>query len=629
MLQLIENYGLDRFVSMEWHYTGSFANPDAIARGTYYGVAGSPTVFFDGTDKVVGADMDMYSTYEPIFLAHEAALAPVGLEADLTVEPGALEGTVRVTATIAPGESIANSGDVYLGVAVYLRNWDRAGTIWHDQALRLPIYETTSIANGGESDTKIATFSLDPATINANYVSFPWDWCEVRAVGFLQREGAPDNVILNSTLALDTFHVSVADLDHPVRTSSGEPVAVGTAVTCDGALGDDVTVTIDKSGLPAGWDAELEWSSTTYPTTLTIPDMLPGEVENVIVRTIPGGDGHGSVVVSTSVDSYPLCPAVKTYDTFVNTPSILFVDDDNGFAFEPLFHDAITNAGKYFLSFEADQTTYPDASYLSGFDVVIWTTGELAIRTIGGAPRAELEAYLDGGGALFLTSQGILNQQGIGNPLMGTYMDVASFTLDTPVASASGVTGDPIGDGIAYPNTPPSGFADNSDEITPGAGAVAWLTRDGSGNPVGIRHDAGTYRTVYMSAAFEGVPAGTADVLMGRIIDWLAPQYSVDAGTVAASVPGTLSLAQNSPNPFRGSTLVRFAVPDGGPVDVSVFDVTGRLVRRLVSGDLAAGPHSVAWDGSDSRGDRVASGVYLYRVQAGRETRTREMIHLR
>ena len=624
----MQNYGTDQFVEVDWHNSGSFSNPDAIARGSYYGVGGVPDVFFDGYDHVVGGGQDMYPSYEPIFLSHQADQSKVIIEADVSFDEGAQEGTVTVTATIAPGETIANTGNVYIGAAVYIRNWNRLGTIWHDLAIKMPIYETTTIANSGESETKVATFSLDPSTINNMYNTIPWDWCELRAVGYLQREGGLLKKITNAALALDTFHATVANIDHPVQTSTGGPTEVSTAVTCDGALADDVTLTLDKSSLPAGWDAELEWSSTTYASSLTIPGMTPGQVENVIVRTIPSGTGAGSVTVNTAADSYSLCPTPQVYNAFVNTPAVIFVDDDNGQGTEGYFTDAITDAGKYYITHDYATQGYPTADYLSGFDVVVWGTAGNQGQTIGPSARAELETYLDGGGAMFLTSHGILNQYGLANTLITTYMNVAAYTQDTQAPNATGVASDPIGDGIAYVNTPP--FVDLSDEITPGAGAVAWLNSTGSGNPIGIRYDSGTYRTVFMSSAFEGVPAPTAGVLMGRILDWLAPSgggVGVDPGL--ASAPVSLSLSQNSPNPFRGSTLVRFAVPQSGPVDVSVFDVTGRLVANLVNGSLAAGPHSVSWDGSDSQGNRVASGIYLYRIQAGGESLTKDMVHLR
>ena len=77
------------------------------------------------------------------------------------------------------------------------------------------------------------------------------------------------------------------------------------------------------------------------------------------------------------------------------------------------------------------------------------------------------------------------------------------------------------------------------------------------------------------------------------------------------------------PNPFGPSTSIRFELPQAGPVALTVYDVTGRVVRRLAKGWHGAGAHEIAWRGRNEDGVRMAPGVYLYELQAGgfRETR--------
>ncbi|MBK7702255.1 MAG: hypothetical protein IPI34_04845 [bacterium] len=67
-------------------------------------------------------------------------------------------------------------------------------------------------------------------------------------------------------------------------------------------------------------------------------------------------------------------------------------------------------------------------------------------------------------------------------------------------------------------------------------------------------------------------------------------------------------LAQNAPYPFNPSTVIRFSLPQAGPVSLRIYDVRGRQVRSLVEGNREAGAHSVVWDGRDDRGGN-ASGV--------------------
>jgi hypothetical protein len=76
--------------------------------------------------------------------------------------------------------------------------------------------------------------------------------------------------------------------------------------------------------------------------------------------------------------------------------------------------------------------------------------------------------------------------------------------------------------------------------------------------------------------------------------------------------PGTLHAA---PAPFAASTTFRFSLPGEGHSDLAVYDVKGRLVRSFVAETLAAGNHAYAWDGADTHGRQVPSGVYLARLR--------------
>jgi aminopeptidase N len=88
-------------------------------------------------------------------------------------------------------------------------------------------------------------------------------------------------------------------------------------------------------------------------------------------------------------------------------------------------------------------------------------------------------------------------------------------------------------------------------------------------------------------------------------------------------------LAQNYPNPFNPVTTIRFSVPERRLVQLRVYDVTGRLVATLADGVFTAGIHSVQWNGTNRRGQPVASGIYFYRLQAGSDAATRKMMLLR
>ena len=95
------------------------------------------------------------------------------------------------------------------------------------------------------------------------------------------------------------------------------------------------------------------------------------------------------------------------------------------------------------------------------------------------------------------------------------------------------------------------------------------------------------------------------------------------------AVPGPRLAVGNHPNPFNPLTRVTFALERSGPVSLAVYDVQGRLVRRLVTDSLEAGDHTVVWDGSDDAGRRVGSGVYFARLVSDGQVVQHKMVMLK
>jgi hypothetical protein len=103
-----------------------------------------------------------------------------------------------------------------------------------------------------------------------------------------------------------------------------------------------------------------------------------------------------------------------------------------------------------------------------------------------------------------------------------------------------------------------------------------------------------------------------------------------DSRTLPLSpVPGGLVLHQNVPNPFNPVTTIAFELPQAAQARLDVFDVRGRRVRRLVDARLDAGPHTFTWDGKDTQGTAMPSGVYFYRLHGDAQTLVRKMVMAR
>jgi len=89
---------------------------------------------------------------------------------------------------------------------------------------------------------------------------------------------------------------------------------------------------------------------------------------------------------------------------------------------------------------------------------------------------------------------------------------------------------------------------------------------------------------------------------------------SVDGGE---GVPDVFALHQNYPNPFNPITNIRFDVPENSMVSMAIYDLLGHKVRTLINYEMNAGFHSIQWNGTNDHGNPLASGMYIYRINAG------------
>jgi len=124
---------------------------------------------------------------------------------------------------------------------------------------------------------------------------------------------------------------------------------------------------------------------------------------------------------------------------------------------------------------------------------------------------------------------------------------------------------------------------------------------------------ASTVRQALTSTALDLGTPGPDEVYGYGLVRALAA-VNAQVGIAEAPQPAAFSLAQNTPNPFNPSTVIRFSVPEAGAAQLVVYGMTGQIVRVLVDGPTGAGTHEVTWDGHDALGRGVASGVYVARL---------------
>jgi hypothetical protein len=94
-------------------------------------------------------------------------------------------------------------------------------------------------------------------------------------------------------------------------------------------------------------------------------------------------------------------------------------------------------------------------------------------------------------------------------------------------------------------------------------------------------------------------------------------------------VPARYALGQNYPNPFNPTTTIRFELPVDAHTRIAIYDLLGREIVQLANKPLRAGYHQVVWQGRDTFGNAVPSGMYFYRMEANGFSRTRKMVFLK
>jgi hypothetical protein len=136
------------------------------------------------------------------------------------------------------------------------------------------------------------------------------------------------------------------------------------------------------------------------------------------------------------------------------------------------------------------------------------------------------------------------------------------------------------------------------------------------------------------------IPLGTKEYLDRGVAGGHEYEYTLgvvfeDGTETMSQVAGVTTIAykfallQNHPNPFNPATTIPFTLPERTRVTLSIYDVAGRLIRTLADEVIDEGHRERTWDGKDSKGDTVSSGVYFCRLTASDRTLVRKLVVLR
>ena len=357
------------------------------------------------------------------------------------------------------------------------------------------------------------------------------------------------------TDALGAYSLQLVAGDHTVEYSA---FGYGTQ-TVPLTIEADLTTTQDVTllQLPSGEVAGIVSDAATSGGVAANIDVYLG---GVIVKTGATDPGTGAYSITLPVGTYNLMfkpsfpypvhtengiviteSATTTVDVALLPAQILVVDDDGGDGYQMFYEQAILAAGRSSLTV----TTPPLAADMASFESVVWLTGDDYTTTLSAADQAELAAFLDGGGRLFISGQDI-GYDIKAEAFYADYLHAAFVQDDVGLGGVLGLPTSPVGFGFsfniqggsgannqAYPSEvdvlAPGQPAFMYDETVPGAAASAnrMVKNSVSGNAItssgtaGLTVD-GAYKLVYFSFGFEAIDdAGTRTAVMSRVLDWL------------------------------------------------------------------------------------------------------------
>jgi len=387
-----------------------------------------------------------------------------------------------------------------------------------------------------------------------------------------------------------------------------------------GTTADTIDLVVTKDA-PPGWSTGLCIAGKCIGNSGYVA-LGPSDTEDLSVLVFNRGVAEmGLAHITGTMRHDPGVTKTETFAAFITVPSILLVDDDAGGPYETYMEAALDSAGYDAHVWDANARGRPGAARLASYREVLWTTADGDAGYLTSSDEQDMMAFLDGGGNLCLASMGFLSSRGGATTFTTDYLHIDSWTNDVGGTTMVGVPGRPVGDGMSLDMTGGPFLADGTDGLSSPDFPAESFFENAAGDTTGVGADDDGHKLVFLAFPFEDVPVSGADpdnqkTLMARIMDWFDPPTAGidDRGFERDAIV----LGQNSPNPFTGSTCITFAVPRerlGAGIDI--YNVQGRVIRNLAADPVSGAQASVVWDGKDTAGRRVASGVYFYRASTG------------
>ena len=431
-------------------------------------------------------------------------------------------------------------------------------------------------------------------------------------------------------VALASFDFELTVLNYAAEGYLYGEAHLFTRIENTGTEADTIDLDVIDENLGLGWFTAICINGVCpYPAYIVLE---PGQSDTVEIDVYLGEtrDMGTMTLEATSRGNPSLIKTAGEYAAFCAQSSVLLVDDDNGGAYEAYLVTALANAGYYCHVYNTSVSGRPDDVRLSSYWAVFWTTADGNATYITATDEQNIMTCLDNGGNLFLASMDFLSSRAGATTFTSNYLHLSGWTSSSGGTDITGTNGDPISDGMSFDigSGPFSSAA--SDLMSYAFPAVETFYAAAGTRAISV--DENGHKVVFLSFPFENIPTASADPdnqneVVRRTLLWFEPQTGADDDIPEMAIDA--KQIYNTPNPFSTQTKVNYQISKGGIVRLSIYTPTGRFVSDLVDEYVEPGTHWVTWNGQDSKGRDMGSGVYYYRLVTGDAMSTGKMILLR
>jgi hypothetical protein len=391
---------------------------------------------------------------------------------------------------------------------------------------------------------------------------------------------------------------------------------------------------------------------TTPPAAVTGLSAHPGDQRDTLVWTAAAAADLAGYIIYQSItgDSAGAAAVDTVYKPAIGKIITGLVNDDRYYywvaALDSAGNVGTRSTGVSAVPYQAPSWSLPPSWPVRRTDSLRVDLDSLVADDL--SPDSSLKILLSGGSRITATVDSVTH-------VLRIVTDSLFLGNDTLILTATDATGhsttDTVRISVYFVNTPPSAFAllnpADGDSLDSTAVRFTW-------RPV-VDPDADTVRySIHLQGyGLDTVIAGVTDTFAvlpvnGNFVDdslytWSVTAhdgidstesatqnqfhlYSLPLAREQAPAPKAFFLSQNSPNPFNPSTIIRFGLPQASRVRITVFDLTGRLITRLVDRSLPASYQTVSWNGKDSQGRVVRSGFYVYKMETPKYTCLRKAL---